>query len=75
MIPDKISPAAARAVLAEIQAISNLEGAEYLPVNQNTFARLVLFRLIRQLDERLPEAERGRVIIQPYWHSADYDED
>lgn len=62
----RVSAAAARAVLDEIQAISVFEASEDLPLNQNAFARLVLFRLIQQLDARLPEAERGKVHVRPY---------
>lgn len=65
MIDFDVSPETARTILAEIQSLSSREAAEYLPVDQNTFARLVLFRLIRRLDEQLPEGERGQVTVPP----------
>ncbi len=61
-----VSPAAARAVLAEIRSIANAEASEYLPINRDAFARLVLYRLIRELDARLPKAEQGQR-VELFW--------
>ncbi len=62
----KISPTAARAVLAEIQALAD-DRAGLLSrsslINEGDFAMIVLHSLIGSLEARLPRAEWRRVDV------------
>jgi hypothetical protein len=57
----KISRAAARAVLAELQLIADKRGAEGKAFSDGDHARVVLASLIGTLEGHLPSAEWNKV--------------
>lgn len=59
----KISRAAARAVLAELQIIANERALQHKDTSDGDFARVVVASLIGSLEARVPSAEWNRVDV------------
>ena len=72
LLPDpeelpKLTRHQALAVLDELQAIADECAGEYVPLNQNAFARLVLYRFIESIASRVPADERRQVDLFRYF--------